>query len=56
MSLIGYLKEWQEAERRKSDELKKRERDKAIDDSKKAGTDDEIWKNQDTIVNNQPKP
>lgn len=31
-------------------------RDKAIDDSKKADTDDEIWKSQDGITHNQPKP
>lgn len=31
-------------------------RNKAIDDSKGANTDDEIWKSQDDIVSNNPKP
>lgn len=35
-------------------EVKRQAREKAIDDSKKAETDEEIWKSQDDITNNMP--
>lgn len=31
-------------------------RNQAIDDSKKADSDDDIWKSQDGIVTNTPRP
>lgn len=41
-----------------SAELQKRQqvRNEAIEDSKKAETDDEIWASQDKLVDNIPKP
>lgn len=42
------------AERERQERKQKRE--SAGDESKKAETDDEIWKSQDDIVANRPKP
>lgn len=41
-----------------SAEIEKRaqKRDQAVDQSKKAETDDDIWKSQEDIVNNSPQP
>lgn len=35
-------------------EEKRQKREKAVEDSKKAGTDDEIWDSQDDITNTLP--
>lgn len=56
IGLYGAFKEAQEARARAEQEKRKQDRDKAIDDSKKAVTNEEIWKSQDDIVNNQSKP
>lgn len=43
-----------EARRRAEAEEKRQAREKAIEDSKRAETDDEIFDSQDRIVNNKP--
>lgn len=50
--LIDYSDQKRATER----EAAKQARDKAVDDSKKADSDEDVWKSQDEIVNNQPKP
>lgn len=54
LDLIAQFRVIQEANRRAETEEKKQKREKAIDDSKKAETDEEIWKSQDEITRNQP--
>lgn len=52
--LWNEFRAWQEREREAEAARKRIERDKAIEDLKKAKTDEEIWDAQDRIVSNKP--
>jgi hypothetical protein len=45
---------WMSDNYSKEMEIRRQKRDQAIEDSKKAETDDEIWKSQDDISRNPP--
>lgn len=49
----GFL-DYAEVRRKIENSEKKKSRDKAVDDSKKAETEDEIWDSQERIVGNKP--
>lgn len=46
--------DYSDARRLAEAEAKRQSREKALEDSIKAGTDDEIWDSQDRIVDNKP--
>ena len=57
LKLIGLWEQFSsyvQAQKLIEDEEKRQRREKAIEDSKKAETDEEIWKSQDGIVDNSP--
>lgn len=56
LKLWDGLMDYSDSKRAAEREAARQAREKAIEDSKKAETDDDIWKSQDGIVNNQPKP
>lgn len=54
IDLVKYFNQWQENQKIKEQLKKSQDREKAIDDLKKAETEDEIWDGQDRIVGNKP--
>lgn len=56
LDVWNYIQEYFSSKKRAEEEKRNQEREQAIEDSKKAETDDEIWDSQDRIVNNKPKP
>lgn len=51
----GFI-DYSDQKRRAAREAAKQARDKGVDDSKKADTDEDIWNSQDEIVRSTPKP
>lgn len=49
----GFL-DWSDAKRKAEMEERQQKRDKAVDDSVNAQTEDEIWRSQDEITRNSP--
>lgn len=59
LAFFGLYKEAKDAAevaRRAEAEQRTQQREKAVEDSKVAETDEEIWDSQDRIVRNRPKP
>jgi hypothetical protein len=56
IALIRMLLNWIEQEKVRVAKEREQKRNAAVDDSKKAQTDEEIWDAQDRIVDNRPKP
>jgi hypothetical protein len=54
IDLVKYLKKWLDDEKAKEALKKRLAREAAVDDSKKASTEDEIWDSQGRIVGNKP--
>jgi len=54
LDLFKYFKAWQEAELAKEAAKKREKREKAVDHSKGANTDEEIWDDQEKIVETKP--
>lgn len=50
------FKEWQRVQKAKEDAARHDELVKGVDEAKKAETEDDIWKSQEDITNNLPKP
>lgn len=56
IDLIKMIRAWQVQREKAEAEKRAQELASAIGESKKADSDDEIWKSQDSIVSNRPKP
>lgn len=56
LSLLDGFNSYMDTKRAAENAKRAQDRSAAIDDSKKAETDDEIWKSQQDVANNQPKP
>lgn len=57
LNIFGLWEEFlrfSDSQRLAEDQLKTQKRNDAVDDSKKAKTDDDVWKSQDTIITNRP--
>lgn len=54
IALFRLFNEWSYQTKVEEANRRNKERAKAIDDSKKAQSDDEIWKSQEKIVKNKP--
>lgn len=48
--------DWLDSKHRADLEVRRQKRDKAIEDSLKAGTDGDIWDSQDSIIDQRPRP
>ena len=56
IDLIKMVNQWRIDQARLAREKAQQDLETAVDKSKGANTDDEIWKNQDDIVSNKPRP
>jgi hypothetical protein len=55
LDLIKFLQNWKIQQDKIKAEKRQQELEKAVDNSKNAQTDEEIWKSQDEIIKNKPE-
>jgi hypothetical protein len=54
IDLVKYFKNWLDEEREKEALKKRQARESAVNDSKKAESEDEIWDSQERVTDNKP--